>query len=83
MSDDGKRGYKKYGCPSHRFRGTCANAMMIRQDRLEEQLIGYLERHIFTKQMAEYTLELFRQESEKRLQRMVEQGVGVRLNYET
>ena len=46
--------------------------MMIRQDRLEEQLLGYLERHILTKEMAEYTLELFRQELEKRLQRMAE-----------
>ena len=69
---DGKRGYQKYGCPSHLYRGTCSNAMMIRLDRLEEQLLAYLERHILTKEMAEYTVELFRQELEKRLQRMAE-----------
>ena len=74
VSGDGKRGYKKYGCPSHRYRGTCSNAMMIRLDRLEEQLIGYLERHILTKEMAEYTVELFRQELEKRLQRMADEN---------
>ena len=74
VSGDGKRGYKKYGCPSHRYRGTCANALMIRLDRLEEQLIGYLERHILTKEMAEYTISLFREELEKRLQQMAEQS---------
>jgi len=54
--------------------GTCSNAMMIRLDRLEEQLLGYLERHILTKEMGEYMVELFRQELEKRLQRMVDQN---------
>ena len=56
------------------FRGTCSNAMMIRLVRLEEQLLGYLEPHILTKEMAEYTVDLFRQELEKRLQRMVDQN---------
>jgi len=46
---------------------------MIRLDRLENQLIAYLERHILTKEMAEYTVELFRQELEARLQRMAQQ----------
>ena len=48
--------------------------MMIRLDRLEEQLLGYLERNVLTKEMAEYTVDLFRLELEKRLQRMVEQN---------
>src|SRR5271170_345964 len=41
-SGSGKRGYVKYGCPSHRYRGTCLNGLMIRQDRLEAQLIAGL-----------------------------------------
>jgi hypothetical protein len=39
VSGNGRRGYVKYGCPSHRYRGVCENAMMIRRDRLEEQLL--------------------------------------------
>jgi len=43
VSGDGKRGYKKYGCPSNRCRGTCSNDVCIRQDRLEDQLLSYIE----------------------------------------
>ena len=43
ISGQGKRGYVKYGCPSHRYRGVCANALTIRQDRLEQQLVVALE----------------------------------------
>ena len=39
VSGNGRRGYVKYGCPSHRYRGVCANSVMIRQDRLEDQLL--------------------------------------------
>jgi hypothetical protein len=28
---DGKRAYEKYGCSSHRYRGTCSNGLMIRR----------------------------------------------------
>ena len=55
VSGNGKRGYQKYGCPSHRYRGICSNGLMIRQDRLEEQLLAYLEKNILTEEMARYT----------------------------
>ncbi len=42
VSGNGRRGYVKYGCPSHRYRGVCANSVMIRQDRLEDQLLAGL-----------------------------------------
>ena len=42
ISGRGKRGYVKYGCPSHRYRGVCDNAVTIRQDRLEQQLLAAL-----------------------------------------
>ncbi len=38
----GKRGYIKYGCPSHRYKGVCDNRLTIRQDRLERQLLDVL-----------------------------------------
>ena len=39
VSGSGQRGYVKYGCPSHRYRGICGNRLTIRQDRLEAQLL--------------------------------------------
>ena len=45
-SGSGKRGYVKYGCPSHRYQGTCSNGLMIRQGCLEAQLIAGLTEHI-------------------------------------
>ena len=70
VSGNGKRGYKKYGCPSHRYRGTCSNGVFIRQDRLEEQLIYYIESEILTNDMAAYTVGLFEEELNKRLDQM-------------
>ena len=46
VSGRGIRGYIKYGCPSHRYRGVCDNQLTIRQDRLEEQLLGEIETRI-------------------------------------
>ena len=42
----GKRGYVKYGCHTHKQRGTCANKRMIRQDRLEEQMLAAIQRRV-------------------------------------
>ena len=70
VSGDGKRGYKKYGCPSHRYRGTCSNGVYIRQDRLEEQLLHFIESEILTNEMAAYTVGLFEEELNKRLEAM-------------
>ena len=47
LSGSGKRGYVKYGCPTHRKRAMCDNGLYIRQDRLENQLLSALERRIF------------------------------------
>ncbi len=70
VSGDGKRAYKKYGCPSHRYRGICDNGLMIRLDRLEDQLLSYLEEHILTTEMCAYAVELFEKQLQKRLTEM-------------
>ena len=67
ISGRGTRGYVKYGCPSHRYRGVCDNKLTIRQDRLEEQLLGEIEKRILTPEMIQYTLQRFEQELQKRL----------------
>jgi site-specific DNA recombinase len=67
ISGRGTRGYVKYGCPSHRYRGVCDNKLTIRQDRLEEQLLRDIEARILTPEMIQYTLQRFEQELQNRL----------------
>jgi site-specific DNA recombinase len=72
-SGSGKRGYVKYGCPSHRYRGTCSNGLMIRQDRLESQLIAGLTERVSKSELIEYALKRFHEQLQKRLRDIQEQ----------
>jgi hypothetical protein len=72
-SGSGKRGYVKYGCPSHRYRGTCSNGLMIRQDRLEAQLIAGLTERISKPEVIEYALKRFQEGLQKRLKELQDQ----------
>ena len=67
MAGDGKRAHKKYGCPNYRYRGTCKNGIMVRVDRLEEQLLSYLEDNIFTPEMCTLAVDRFVLAVNKRL----------------
>ena len=42
----GRRGYVKYGCHARKHSGLCINKLMIRQDRLEAQLLSAIEERI-------------------------------------
>jgi site-specific DNA recombinase len=53
VSGGGKRGYVKYGCPAHRYKGVCGNRLTIRRDRLEAQLLNALDSRFFRLDMAE------------------------------
>ena len=77
ISGRGKRGYVKYGCPSHRYRGVCENAVTIRQDRLEEQLLAALECRVADPQTMEYILARFQEEFQKRRGEIQRQATGV------
>ena len=74
VSGRGKRGYAKYGCPSHRYRGICENTLTIRQERLEEQLLGALEQRVLRPEILDYTLRKFREQLRKRLDEIRKQG---------
>jgi hypothetical protein len=74
ISGQGKRGYVRYGGPSHRYRGVCSNAVTIRQDRLEEQLVAALEQRLRNPQMIEYVLIRFQEELQKRLAELQRQS---------
>ena len=73
---EGKRGYVRYGCPSHRYRGVCRNELTIRQDRLEQQLLAALEACILNSQVIEYTLQRFQEELQKRLAEIQRHSTG-------
>ena len=77
ISGPGRRGYVKYGCASHRYRGVCRNALTIRQDRLEEQLLGALEQRLANPQMIDYTLTRFHDELQKRLAEIQKHATGL------
>jgi len=77
ISGQGKRGYVRYGCPSHRYRGVCNNAVTIRQDRLEEQLLAEIEQRISNPTMIEHILVRFQAELQKRLAVLQRQNVGL------
>jgi site-specific DNA recombinase len=72
-SGSGKRGYVKYGCPSHRYRGTCTNGLMIRQDRLETQLIAGLTERVSKTELIEYALKQFQARLQARLKELQDQ----------
>ncbi len=67
ISGRGRRGYVKYGCPNHRYRGVCANKLTIRQDRLEAQLLAALEKRVLMPEMIEYALRRFEETLHRRL----------------
>ncbi len=83
VSGNGRRGYVKYGCPSHRYRGVCANSVMIRQNRLEDQLLAGLTDRVLRPEMLEYTLQRFSEELQRRLRQIQEEssesGIGSEL----
>jgi site-specific DNA recombinase len=73
-SGNGKRGYVKYGCPSHRYRGVCENKLTIRQDRLEEQLLASVEERLFDGPTLEYALGQIELELKRRITEIQKQG---------
>src|SRR5205823_995038 len=70
VSGGGLRGYVKYGCPSHRYRGVCSNNVLIRQDRMEEQLIQGLTQRVLRPDLIDYLFQRFASELQQRLQNL-------------
>ena len=73
----GKRGYVKYGCHQHKHNGTCDNKLMIRQDRLEEQLLDAFHQRILSPKILESAIKQCEEELRKRLAEMARQGALV------
>jgi site-specific DNA recombinase len=70
----GKRGYVKYGCHQHKHNGQCGNKMMIRQDRLEEQLLDTIEQRLLSTPIIEGLVKRVEEELKRRLVEMEHAG---------
>ena len=67
VSGQGRRGYSKYGCPSHWGRGVCLNRLTIRRDRLESQLLAALQERIWKPTLLDYAISSFEREVRRRI----------------
>jgi len=76
----GKRGYVKYGCHAHKQSGICDNKLMIRQDRLETQLLAAIEQRLLNPTTLDYAVRRCEEELRKRLAEMEQQGSITTLN---
>lgn len=77
VSGNGRRSYVKYGCPSHKGRGVCSNSVMIRKDRLEDQLLTGLTSRILQPAMVDFALDAFQLQLQQRLRQIKEQAESV------
>src|SRR5438034_2646421 len=62
ISGRGGAGWAKYGCPCplHQNRGMCANELVVRRDRIEQELISGLQREVLREDVAAFALEEFK-----------------------
>ncbi len=51
--------YRVYGCHAHRYYGTCTNALKIRQETLENELLACLTNRILRPDMLEHLIATF------------------------
>src|SRR3954452_704015 len=70
----GKRGYVKYGCHAHKHNGACENKLMIRQDRLEAQLLAAIEERVLHQGAIEAAITRCGEELRRRVSEMERQG---------
>ncbi len=67
ISGRGGAGWAKYGCPLHQNRGMCANELVVRRDRIEQELISGLQREVLREDVAAFALEEFKRQLRARL----------------
>jgi len=54
-----RRGYRRYGCSQHFYRGTCPNGLQIRKDWLEEKLLAGLQHAVLQPEAVSYAVAEF------------------------
>jgi site-specific DNA recombinase len=68
ISGRGGVGWAKYGCPLHQNRGMCANELVVRRDRIEQELISGLQREVLREDVAAFALEEFKRQLRARME---------------
>jgi hypothetical protein len=68
ISGRGGDGWAKYGCPLHQKRGTCSNALVVRRDSIEREIIEGLQREVLRDDIAANALGEFKRQLQSRLQ---------------
>ena len=68
VSGRGQSGRARYGCPMKHARGICTNDLHIRQDRLEKEVIGGLQRQVLREDVAAYALAEFKRQYKAKLE---------------
>ena len=67
ISGRGGVGWAKYGCPLHQNRDICDNALVVRRDKIEQELISGLQREVLREDVARFALEEFKRQLHARL----------------
>jgi len=62
----------RYGCPNHRYKGVCTNAVNIYYQRLERQLIGAIVSGMLGRNMLEHAVEQFHKQLRQDAERLIE-----------
>src|SRR5271165_2031417 len=57
-----KRRHAMYGCPQHWYRGACTNRIRVRQEELESQLFGELQKALLQPAVIGYVLDQFKRQ---------------------
>ena len=68
VSGRGNSGLARYGCPLWHARGICSNRLHIRQDHLEREVLGGLQREVLCEDAVRYAIAKFRAELVDRLE---------------
>ena len=76
----GKRGYTKYRCHAHKHTGVCDNKLMIRQDRLEEQMLDAIGQRLPAPGTLDSVIERCEQELKRRRAEMKTENATVTLD---
>jgi len=68
VSGRGQSGRSRYGCPLMHSRGVCSNSLHIRQDTLEQEVLGGLQARVLVDDVAAFALAEFKRELKEKME---------------
>ena len=73
----GQSAYAKYGCPLHHQRGICENGLLIRREKVEQEILSGLQREVLREDVVSYAMEEFGGQLRARLQATRQDLAGI------